>query len=137
MIGRERALYLVGQLPRCLAAKDHKTATKPIMYVPTLRRMSADHRLVRIMGWHDAEKLARHFGGEILQPANCADVYKRFRDAEIVRLARAGMKVSELAEIMGIGARNIRAIIALAKQQEEIARPANDNAGSFEPAKTA
>lgn len=34
VIGREAAMYLIGQLPRCFAGADGKKANKVIMYVP-------------------------------------------------------------------------------------------------------
>lgn len=82
VIGRERALFLVGKLPRCY--HQAKGCWHVILYVP--KRMPLDHELVRLMGYQDAEKLRKAFGGEIMQPATCIEVYRRFRDASIRRL---------------------------------------------------
>lgn len=130
VIGRERALYLIGQLPTCEII-DSRTGgrggRRPMLYVPTTRRLTPDHTLVRILGWNDAERLCNVFGGEILQPASCADIYRRFRDAEIIRMVREGMTVPQAAEVVGITDRQARNI-AREIPQEERTRPANDNA---------
>lgn len=129
MIGRERALYLVGQLPRCVAGAEGKKSSRVILYVPTLKRMPADHQLVRILGWHDAEKLARAFGGEILQPANCNELYQRYRDAQVMRMADEGMTAANIAAIVGMTPPYIRELLRTKKKpQEELPTPANDNA---------
>lgn len=130
VIGRDAALYLIGQLPVCYVADKGKgrRGDKPcrkriIMYVP--KRLKPDHRLVQILGWNRAEMLVRGFGGEILCPANCEEVYLRFRNNEIRRLRSEGMGAKALAEIMGVGE---RLIIELTREipQEEM-KPANDN----------
>jgi len=130
VIGRERALYLVGQLPTCEVI-DSRTGgrggRRAILYVPHARRLKPDHMLVRVLGWNDAERLCRHFGGEILQPASCAEIYRRFRDAELVRMVREGMSVPQAARVIGISDRQARNI-AKEIPQEERRNAANDNA---------
>jgi hypothetical protein len=121
VIGRENALYLIGQLPYCLPKRDGER--RVILYVP--KRLKPDHRLVQILGWERAAKLVDGFGGEILQPANCEGVYLKFRNAEIARMRRAGQSVQAIAQTMGVCD---RLIIELTREipQEEIAG-ANDN----------
>jgi len=109
VIGDERALYLVGQLPRCY----HKDPRKPnshsahvIMYVP--KALKLDHQLVKILGWHDAQKLVNAFGGEILKPGTCAEVYRRYRDQEIGRMLADGLQPAYVAEIMRVSERTVR-----------------------------
>ncbi|MDT9046444.1 hypothetical protein RSW36_25170 [Escherichia coli] len=127
VIGRERALYLIGQLPRCFAGKPGHKSHRVILYVPTIQRLPADHELVRILGWNDAVKLCRAFGGEILQPANCAEIYRRYRDAIVVSMLRAGMTTAHIAAIVGVTDRHVRNL-RMEIPQEEIPAAANDNA---------
>lgn len=93
------------------------------MYVP--KTLKPDHILVRLLGWSDAQRLVDVFGGEILQPANCADIYRQFRDRSIIRMAGDGMKPAAIAELMGVSDRHVRNLLR-EMPQEEI-RPANDN----------
>lgn len=126
VIGTERALYLVGQLPRCYIRDKRRltaTATHVILYVP--KSLKPDHELVRILGWHDATRLVDAFGGEILQPASCADVYRRFRDASILRMVREGMKPAAVAALLEVSERHVRNLLREKPQQDM--RPANDN----------
>jgi hypothetical protein len=133
VIGVERALYLIGQLPRCFAGVGTKGGTgrdkctrkswRVIMYVP--KSLKPNDQLVRILGWHDACKLVAEFGGEILQPANCAHVYKRFRDISIARMLQAGDKPQAIAELMGVSERHVRNIKREIPQEAPPA--ANDN----------
>ncbi len=129
MIGTELALFLVGQLPRCVIRdKRYPNAktTHVILYVPTAARLAPDHQLVRLLGWHQAVKLCQHFGGEILHPANCADVYRQFRDRSIVRMVRAdGMDPAMVAEMMDVSRRHVSNLLRENPQQERDA--ANDN----------
>ena len=99
-----------------------------MLYVPTASRLKPDHQLVRILGWNDAAKLCRHFGGEILQPGNCRDVYRPFRDASIVRMAADGVPVKTIAELMEVTDRHVRGLVAENPHKE--LRAANDNNGT-------
>lgn len=119
VIGSERALFLVGQLPRCYTKK----SCHVIMYVP--KHLKPDHPLVRLLGWKDAQRLVDVFGGEILQPANCADIYRQFRDREIIRMAGEGMRTASIAELMGVSDRHVRNLLREITQED--ATPANDN----------
>lgn len=89
VIGRERALYLIGQLPRYLGGVPGKKSSRPILYVPTPQHLHDNHDLVRILGRGDAMKLCNAFPGENLQPANCADIYRQYRDGEMKRMVGA------------------------------------------------
>lgn len=128
VIGRERALYLIGRLPRCIAGVPGKQSSRVILYVPTVQRLPADHELVRILGYNDAVKLCRAFGGEILQPANCSEIYRRYRDAQISRMSSEGMTAVHIASIVGVHAQYVRALLRPKNPQEEFPAPANDNA---------
>jgi hypothetical protein len=124
VIGVERALFLIGQLPKCRAGLPGKESIRPIMYVP--KSVKPNDRLVQILGWNDAQKIVRAFGGEILQPANCSEIYRRFRDATIVRMVRQdGADPSAVAELMGVTSRHVRNVLKEIPQQE--IKAANDN----------
>lgn len=129
MIGVEHALFLVGQLPRCVIRDKRYPSAKTthvILYVPTAGRLAPDHQLVRLLGWHQAIKLCQHFGGEILHPANCADIYRKFRDRSIVRMVRTdGMDPALVAELMEVSRRHVSNLLRENPQQETTA--ANDN----------
>lgn len=130
VIGRERALYLVGQLPRCQRRDTRYPGamqSEVMLYVPTLPRLTLRHELVRILGLLDAEKLCRHFGGEILRPASCAEIYRIYRDKIIDSMLKEGCSIDHVAATFDISARHVRS------RKKEIPREeppvaANDNA---------
>lgn len=124
VIGRERALYLVGQLPRCHPAS--RRAEAVVVYVPTLKRLKPDHMLVKILGWNDAAKICHAFGGEVLQPGNCRDLYRKFRDESVLRMRLQGVPVSVIADWMGITQQHVRGLLTK-NLQVETAQAANDN----------
>lgn len=117
VIGRERALLLIGQLPQAGRRK-----WRVVLYIP--KRIDPDHNLVRLIGWEDAMRLVRHFGGEILQPSNCRFLPRAFRDAEIIRLWRAGEKLPLIADKFDLSYRQVRNIIVAAEMTPEDATPA-------------
>ena len=104
VIGRDAALFLIGHLPRAYS-KCHPSG-QVVLYVP--RTLKVDHHLVALLGWNTAMRLVRAFGGEMLQPAHCADLYRDFRDRSIVRLLNEGHRVSVLAEWFGVCERHIQ-----------------------------
>lgn len=125
MIGTERALYLIGQLPRCYQTRRNskQTCWHVILYVP--KTLKPDHHLVRLIGWHDASKLVDAFGGEILQPANCSQVYRSFRDQSAVRMVREGNAPQVVCELLGISERTLRNLMREKAQEDQQA--SNDN----------
>lgn len=137
VIGSERALFLVGQLPRCYIPDRRKReaergghAERVIMYVP--KNLKPDHYLVRILGWHDAFRLQQEFAGEILYPGTCADVYRGFRDKSIRRLAAEGLPNVLIAEWFGVTERHVRGLLRAENPLEVTPGYANDNAACFD-----
>lgn len=116
VIGREVALYLIGQLPRYIRRGNGSSV---YLYVPTLARLGMNHELVRIIGWLDAEKLSRAFGGEILQLASCTCVYREFRDQHITRLFLDGVPRKLLAEWFDVSDRHIKNLVRWEIPHEE------------------
>lgn len=119
VIGRDRALYLIGKLPKTYppSTRSSNGATeRVIMYVP--KTLKPDHSLVNILGWDDAAKLVRFFGGEILCPANCKEIYRRFRDRSIAEMLNDGQLPEFIAELMSVSKKTV-ANIAKEFAQEE------------------
>jgi hypothetical protein len=113
VIGRERALYLISKLPRYCASDNSE---RVMLYVP--RNLPLDHLLVKILGWHDASKLAAAFPGEILKPANCAYLHKQFRDDHIARLVNEGISISLITEWLDLCERQVRNIVVKHAQEK-------------------
>jgi hypothetical protein len=112
VIGREQALYLIGQLPRCYTPDARYPAARKstvIMYAP--KRLEPNHDLVRILGWRDASRLAREFAGMLIHPPSCADLLREHRDRNIARLAADGMTTAMLAEWFDVDVTHVRRVI--------------------------
>lgn len=129
VLGRERALFLIGQLPICYVQDKRwnqragsRGSRRVILYVP--KRLKPDHRLVTILGWNDAQRLVDAFGGEIVCPPTLHDVvYKPWRDESIAALGKT-VAPNVLAEWFGVAESTVRLIVQTT--QEEFT-PANDN----------
>lgn len=106
VIGIEPALRLINQLPTCIAGTEGHKSVRPILYVP--KRLPPDHRLVEILGWHDALKLVDHFGGEILYPANCREVERDILRRFAGELLAIGYRPEMVAEKLGVTIRTVR-----------------------------
>ncbi len=132
VIGREQALFLIGQLPRCYTpdrrVRPGRTGGKKttlIMYVPKV--LLFKDKLVSILGWNDATKLVREFSGMLIHPANCADVYRPYRDANIARLIGEGVPTKMIAEWFDVSERTVKNVGA-ENPPHEFPRASNDNA---------
>jgi hypothetical protein len=105
VLGRERALFLIGQLPRCVITDRSKggctRAERVILYVP--KNLKPSHPLVRILGWVDAERLVATFGGELLNPPTMRElIYRPWRDHAIRTLVDQGTPEEVVAEWFGL-----------------------------------
>jgi hypothetical protein len=121
VIGRERALFLVGQLPRSYGESAGFTYSRVHMYVPATIKPS--HNLVALLGWIDAMKLVAHFGGEILYPSKCDEIIRDHRDKSIRRLHVDGVDATTIAVWFGITDRHVRNIV------RQIQKEAKDDNG--------
>lgn len=117
VIGVEPTMRLINQLPTCATPSNRHNAV-PILYVP--KRLPPDHRLVQILGWHDAHRLVQHFGGEILYPANCADVHRAVRNRYIRELLALGYKPDLVAELIGMTVRNVRKVAGQDREPDNL-----------------
>lgn len=109
VIGRQNALYLVSQCPRY---KTEKRAGKGqlFLYVPTLKRLEMNHFLVKTLGYPDAEKLSKEFGGELLVLAQCKQLILKTRDNGIRQMIKCGFGIQELANIFNVTDRIIKRV---------------------------
>lgn len=121
VIGRDRALLLIGQLPKLWVPSQQYH--KVILYVP--KRLKPDDTLVKILGWNDASLMVKHFGGEMLHPANCEYIYRRFIHSSIQRMHSEGMEAKAIAELLDVSERTVKRHCK-DKPQRDIT-PANDN----------
>ena len=112
VIGRDRALMLIGQLPPVPGR-----GWKVCLYVP--KRIGPDHPLVAMIGWRDANLMVREFGGMILQPANCRFLHREFRTREVLRLRREGWSVAAIAGAVEISQRQVFNILSAEISPEE------------------
>lgn len=120
MIGREAALRLIGQAPRSRPASRGQSEHVSI-YVP--ERLRPDHPLVRIIGFDAAAKLVFYFGGMILKPGNCGDLYRAFRDRSIVRLLQQDLPPKMLADWFEVSERHVRNLMRAESLQVVASKP--------------
>ena len=119
VIGRENALRLIGRLPRRRFADPRSPNSSQIqasLYVPKI--LPADHWLVRVLGWHAAKRLSDIYGGELIKPPVCEEIYREWRNREIARLQKTGMPVREISEIVKLTDRMILTILKDTKEEE-------------------
>lgn len=109
VIGTRLALYLIGQLPRCLMGSAGRKSMQPMLYVPKM--LNADHLLVRLLGLVDAQALVDACGGECLKPSGCTEVYRRFRDREILSMLAEGCSRKLVADAFGVNERLVRGVL--------------------------
>ncbi|NKD78153.1 response regulator transcription factor [Haematospirillum sp. H1815] len=108
VIGREKALYLIGCLGR-----SGKRPWRLNLYIP--RHPGDSHPLVKILGKEDALRMAREFGGMNLQPANGNALVRRFRSREIQRLVTEGKPVRDIADLFQVTQRTVLNAIKINK----------------------
>lgn len=128
VIGRDRALYLVGRLP---AAGGR--SWRRVLYVPKRLDTDTGRKLVEMVGREDAEKLRRHFGGEILQPGNCGNILRAYCQREVRRMADQGCAPADIAEVVGLSEYRVREILRSTEgKAPEDRTAANDNGQHIE-----
>lgn len=115
VIGRDRALYLIGQLPRAAKVDSRyplAAGTQLMLYVP--KKLKPDSLLVRVLGVDDAQALVNMFAGTCLTPPACIEVYRRFRDRSILELVGDGLANGLVAEAVGVKLRHVQRVRATA-----------------------
>ncbi|KXZ66779.1 hypothetical protein AVENLUH5627_02473 [Acinetobacter venetianus] len=107
VIGRQKALYLVSQSPKYKAEK--RTGVGQLfLYVPQAARLKMDHNLVTMLGYDDAHKLCKVFGGELLVLSQCKHILIKSRNAGIKAMIEQGFKIDEVASFFNLSTRTIR-----------------------------
>lgn len=107
VIGREKALELIGKLPLIKSPSRTSGECQVCVYIPMLCNLKPDHKLVMMIGYKAAEKLSLRFGSEILHLATCRNVYRAFRNDAILRMINDRIPVELIAEWMGVSTRTI------------------------------
>lgn len=103
VIGLEATFTLIRKLPRTRRRKG-----QAYCYVP--ETLTPNHRLVRFIGWEDAEKLSKAFAGEMLYPATCR-IASRARHARVIELHIAGKDVAEISTQLNMSRGLVRYVI--------------------------
>ncbi|WP_343594821.1 hypothetical protein [Acinetobacter sp.] len=110
VIGREKALFLLGQLPRTKQVKrDTRTRYRIYLYIP--KTLNPKSRLVEILGWNDAFKLTQVFTGETICLESCKQMATDFLHRSIRTQFEAGASIDTLVISFGMNPRSILKII--------------------------
>lgn len=106
VIGHDKALWLVRQLPPC-----GKRDRRRNLYVPKSQNLTTDHKLVDLLGWADAIAMCEAIGPKTLQPS--LQYYDRALDnREILTLKDKGYEVSQIARKMDCSEKWVQNVIA-------------------------
>ena len=106
VIGREKALSLIGSLPQA-----GSRSWRVCLYVPK-RLPSTDHPLVRTLGWRDANRLVWAFSGMILQPSNCRFLVREARYRVVWQMSRDGHSLADIAQGVELSPARVREVLA-------------------------
>lgn len=104
MIGRDAAVLFVESLP-----PRYGKPFEGCIYIP--KSIRADHPLVARLGWENAIRMVRVFGGEMLKPSRCAGVRRAERDAAIISMSSSGVSTQCIAREFRISDRQVRNIV--------------------------
>lgn len=115
VIGRDRALYLIGSL-----VPSGKRRWRRILYVPHPRNLKMSSKIVKILGYEDAARLSRAFSGLILQPANGNSLSRALRDRCICDMARRGVPTADIAAFFALAPRTVNGIRKRAKAPQDV-----------------
>lgn len=93
VIGRDKALRLVRDLPRCGSRPRRRN-----LYIPSADNLHDGHKLVALVGKQDALALAEALGGQTVQPALCRYMERAMANRRILALRDLGRSVAEIAD---------------------------------------
>lgn len=108
VIGEDAALELVRRWPR--QPDKRYSCDRIIVSIP--KRPTTSSRLVAILGWDNAAKLSREFGGEVLTLATCANLRRNDRDQAIARALANNATPAAISLRFGLNERHVRRIAA-------------------------
>jgi len=106
VIGRTAALHLAGALPE-IPGKPWKGHT----YVPAPSRLLPDHVLVDILGWSDALRMCRMFGGEVLQMSKCRGLERTARNRRIWELRESGYGPTRIGDVLDVSPEVVKKVL--------------------------
>ena len=105
VLGFDKALLFVASLPPS-GSRPHRRC----VYIPT--QLPVDHWMVRMLGWHDAMRMQRAFGGMILHPSNARFWHRDIRNARIRKMREDGLSLAGIAGELGLSVHRVREILA-------------------------
>ena len=106
IIGKQQALFLVSQYPR-YKSKKRNGEGQLLLYVPKESRLGFDHKLIDILGYTDALKLCKEFGGELLTLSLCKHIILKRRNAGITDMLKQGYSLEQLAVFFNLSTRGV------------------------------
>lgn len=112
IIGRDKALCLVGQYPR-YKAKKRCGSGQLLLYIPKVSRLGLDHKLVNILGYVDAVKLSHVFGGELLTLSSCKHIILKNRNDGIKDMLEQGFSIGDVASFFDLTTRGVMMAVSL------------------------
>ncbi|MEQ8258003.1 MAG: hypothetical protein RH980_18310 [Roseovarius confluentis] len=123
VIGRSQTIMLIRW-----ARRSSGRSWRACFYVP--KRLEVDHALVAVLGWHDARRLVKAFGGEIIQCSNLRYLERAWRQRSIMHLHHVKhMSAREIAQLSGLSPYRVREIL-LGNPPEDKPHPvSHSNAG--------
>lgn len=78
-----------------------------MLYVPKLKNFDLNHNLVQVLGYEDAYKLSKHFGGELLILSQCKQIILKSRNIGIKSMLQQGFKKEQVAEFFSLTTRTV------------------------------
>lgn len=106
IIGKQQALFLVSQYPR-YKSKKRNGEGQLLLYVPKESRLGFEHKLIEILGYTDAVKLCREFGGELLSLSFCKHIILKRRNDGIIDMLKQGYSSEQLADFFNLSTRAV------------------------------
>ena len=108
VIGRERALYFVSVLQK-RPCSNPKQPQRLYVYIP--QKLHDGHMLVQLLGWDDASKLVKAYGGEGMHLSECTNVKRGWRNVVIQRMKDEGISTADLAKRFAITQKQVSRIV--------------------------
>ena len=102
LIGLDLAMVLVEHA--------HNNDGTGVVYFP--RHPRPGQCLVRLVGLPAAIKLSTAYGGQTIILPKCRAVYRARRNAEVMRMAEAGMSNRNIAEAVNLTERQVRNVLS-------------------------
>jgi hypothetical protein len=104
-----QSIVRLTNLETALKLVEHRGGTQ--LAFPPLHLLSAEHDLVKVVGFAELKALCRFFSGSVIYVPLARQYSLHFRDEQVKIDALAGMKTNELARKYNISDRRIRKIL--------------------------